>query len=150
MEVKGDLLLTEHCLPCTFCIKRHTLVLGKCRCQANPGFTMVELAPVPCDREGALEVREADPRARLDFLVLLQRVVFCSEQELYYVEDAGLSFIHLCQLQTITLTYRSPTRGGTQIWVGQGCAARASKPLPIFKGDFGRNGYPFLRIFLEK
>ena len=40
--------------------------------------------------------------------------------------------------------------GGTQIWVGQGCAARASKPLPIFKGDFGRKGYPFLRIFLEK
>ena len=23
-------------------------------------------------------------------------------------------------------------------------------PLPIFKGDFGRKGYPFLRIFLEK
>ena len=40
--------------------------------------------------------------------------------------------------------------GGTQIWLGQGCAARASKPLPIFKGDFGRKGYPFLRIFLEK
>ena len=40
-------------------------------------------------------------------------------------------------------------RGGTQIWVGQGCAARASKPLPIFKGDFCRKGYPFLRIFLE-
>ena len=41
-------------------------------------------------------------------------------------------------------------RGGTQIWVGQGCAARASKPIPIFKGDFGQNGYPFLRIFLQK
>ena len=40
--------------------------------------------------------------------------------------------------------------GGTQIWVEQGCAARASKPLPIFKGDFGRTGYPFLRIYLEK
>ena len=39
---------------------------------------------------------------------------------------------------------------GTQIWVGQGCAARASKPLPIYKGDFGRKRYPFLRIFLEK
>ena len=23
------------------------------------------------------------------------------------------------------------------------------RPLPIFKGDFGRKGYPFLRIFLE-
>ena len=40
--------------------------------------------------------------------------------------------------------------GGTQIWVGQGCAARASKPIPIFKGDFGQKGYPFLRIFLQK
>ena len=37
--------------------------------------------------------------------------------------------------------------GGTQIWVGQGFAARASKPLPIFKGDFGRKVYPFLRFF---
>ena len=37
--------------------------------------------------------------------------------------------------------------GGTQIWVGQGCAARASKLLPIFKGDFGRKGYPFFKDF---
>ena len=36
---------------------------------------------------------------------------------------------------------RGGHRGGTQIWVGQGCAARASKPLPIFKGDFGRKGF---------
>ena len=40
--------------------------------------------------------------------------------------------------------------GGTQIWFGQGCATGASKPLPIFKGRFGRKGYPWLRIFLEK
>ena len=40
--------------------------------------------------------------------------------------------------------------GDTQIWVGQGCAARASKPIPIFKGDFGQKGYPYLRIFLQK
>ena len=39
---------------------------------------------------------------------------------------------------------------GTQIWFGQGCAALASKPLPIFKGHFGRKWYPLLRIFLEK
>ena len=31
-----------------------------------------------------------------------------------------------------------------------GCAARASKPLPIFKGDFGRKGYPFLKNFFLK
>ena len=40
-------------------------------------------------------------------------------------------------------------RGATHIWVGQGCAAWASKPIPIFKGDFGQKGYPFLRIFLQ-
>ena len=40
--------------------------------------------------------------------------------------------------------------GGTQIWVGHGCAARASKPIPIFKGDLSQKGYPFLRIFLQK
>ena len=40
--------------------------------------------------------------------------------------------------------------GGTQIWVAQACAARASKPIPIFKGDFGQKGYPFLRISLQK
>ena len=39
-----------------------------------------------------------------------------------------------------------PLPGGTQIWVGQGCAVQASKPLPIFKGDFGRKGYPSWKI----
>ena len=43
----------------------------------------------------------------------------------------------------------SKPREGTQIGFGQGYAARASKPLPIFKSHFGRKGYP-LRIFLEK
>ena len=47
-------------------------------------------------------------------------------------------------------TYIIQVPGGTQIWVGQGCAARASKPIPIFKGDFGQKGYPLLRIFLQK
>ena len=41
-------------------------------------------------------------------------------------------------------------QGGTRIWVGQGCAAGASKPIPICKGDFGQKGYPFLKIFLQK
>ena len=36
------------------------------------------------------------------------------------------------------------------VQVGQGCAARASKPLPIFKGHFGRKRYSCFRIFLEK
>ena len=32
---------------------------------------------------------------------------------------------------------------------GLWCAVRASNPLPIFKGHFGRKRYPFLGIFLE-
>ena len=36
---------------------------------------------------------------------------------------------------------------GTQI--GRECAAGASKPIPIFKGHFGRKGYPLLWTFLE-
>ena len=58
--------------------------------------------------------------------------------------------IPTCSSLSGTASYESRLPGGTQIWVRQGCAARASKPLPIFKGDFGRKGYPFLRIFLEK
>ena len=40
--------------------------------------------------------------------------------------------------------------GGTQIWFGRGCAASASKQLPIFKGHFGKKGYPLLSSFLKK
>ena len=41
-------------------------------------------------------------------------------------------------------------RGGTQIWFGQGCVARASKPYPSLRVIFGRKEYTLLRIFLEK
>ena len=34
------------------------------------------------------------------------------------------------------MTLRKFQEGGTQIWFGQGCAARASKPVSIFKGSF--------------
>ena len=34
------------------------------------------------------------------------------------------------------------------VWIG--CAAQISKPLPIFKGHFGRKRYQNLEIFLEK
>ena len=30
--------------------------------------------------------------------------------------------------------------GGTQMLFGRGCEAEASKPVPIFKGHFGRKG----------
>ena len=34
--------------------------------------------------------------------------------------------------------------GGTQMLFGRGCEAEASKPVPIFKGNFGGKGYPLL------
>ena len=40
--------------------------------------------------------------------------------------------------------------GGTQILFGRGCAAEASKPVPIFKGHFGGKGYPLLGIFSQE
>ena len=55
----------------------------------------------------------------------------------------------LCFLPLTLLHQWLNIPGGTQIWVGQGCAAQVSKPIPIFKGDFGQKGYPFLRIFRE-
>ena len=36
-----------------------------------------------------------------------------------------------------------PWGGGTQIWFGRGAAAQASKPLPMFKGHFGKRGTHF-------
>ena len=35
----------------------------------------------------------------------------------------------------------------TQIWFGRGCTAGDSNPIPISRGNFSKNRYPFLRIF---
>ena len=44
-----------------------------------------------------------------------------------------------------------PGGGGvTQIWFRRGCAAEATKPVPIFKGHFGRKGYPVLGGFIQE
>ena len=40
--------------------------------------------------------------------------------------------------------------GGTQMLFGRGCAADASKPVPIFKGHCGGKGYPLLGIFSQE
>ena len=40
--------------------------------------------------------------------------------------------------------------GGTQMLFGRGCAAEASKPVPIFKGHFGGNGYPLLGVWRKR
>ena len=41
------------------------------------------------------------------------------------------------------------TPGGTQIWIGQGCAAGSSKPIPMFRGNFSKNMYPYFRDFSD-
>ena len=33
---------------------------------------------------------------------------------------------------------------------GRGCEAEAAKPVPIFKGHFGGNGYPLLGVLFKK
>ena len=48
-----------------------------------------------------------------------------------------------------TESYKHP-QGGTQIWIGWGCAAVCSKPIPMFRGNFFKNRYPYLRNFLKK
>ena len=51
------------------------------------------------------------------------------------------------------LIYRvAQTRGGggTQMLFGRGCAAEASKPVPIFKGRFGGKGYPLLGVWRKR
>ena len=42
--------------------------------------------------------------------------------------------------------------GGTQIWFRWGCAAEATKPVPIFKGHFGFKikGYPLLGVLSDE
>ena len=40
--------------------------------------------------------------------------------------------------------------GGTQMLFGRGCAAEASKPVPIFKGHFGGKEYPLLGVWRKR
>ena len=40
--------------------------------------------------------------------------------------------------------------GGTQMLFGRGCAAEASKLVPIFKGHFGGKGYPLLGVWRKR
>ena len=47
--------------------------------------------------------------------------------------------------------YRPPGGGGgTQMLFGRGCAAEATKPVPIFKGHFGGKGYPLLGVWRKR
>ena len=49
--------------------------------------------------------------------------------------------LHLCQNNSFD-SGQTPGGGGggTQMLFGRGCEAEASKPVPIFKGHFGRKG----------
>ena len=40
--------------------------------------------------------------------------------------------------------------GGTQMLFGRGCAADAAKPVPNFKGHFGRKGYQLLGVWRKR
>ena len=40
--------------------------------------------------------------------------------------------------------------GVTQIWFRRGCAAEAAKPVPIFKGHFGGEGYQVIMGFYSR
>ena len=55
-------------------------------------------------------------------------------------------------IKSMCFTYNSGGGGGggTQMLFGRGCAAEASKPVPIFKGHFGGKGYPLLGIFSQE
>ena len=41
--------------------------------------------------------------------------------------------------------------GGSHIWFGRGraCAEASNKPIPIFKGHFGRKWYPLLGTSIQ-
>ena len=38
------------------------------------------------------------------------------------------------------------TSGDTQIWIGWGCAADRSRLIPMFRGNFSKNGYPYFKV----
>ena len=56
----------------------------------------------------------------------------------------GLRCIH----RPLFVTYRGG--GGYQIWIGQGCAAGSSGPIPMFKCNFFLKKLPMFRDFSEK
>ena len=60
----------------------------------------------------------------------------------YCTADRSGGVVVLSFLQA-THILKTSHPGGTQIWVRQGCAAPALKPIPIFKGDFGQKGTHF-------
>ena len=57
------------------------------------------------------------------------------------IEITKLQSIDLPEVVTLSFTGERPDHqpgGGTRIWFWRGCAADDAKPLPVFRGHFGR------------
>ena len=75
------------------------------------------------------------------------RLKFCGHVYLHKLFKVKTNYnLRLNFLEQVT--YESNFEGGTKIWFEQGCAAQASKPIPIFKGHLTEK-VPFSGIFLE-
>ena len=46
--------------------------------------------------------------------------------------------------------HADPGEAGAQIWIGRECADGSSRPIPMFRGIFFKNRYPYLGIFMKK
>ena len=68
------------------------------------------------------------------------------------IEIVSLTIIIYFKQQEIKQYVANPGGGGggTQMLFGRGCAAEASKPVPIFKGHFGGKGYPLLGVWRKR
>ena len=71
---------------------------------------------------------------------ILAVILVASRYEIQFLSCCSFSEIWFLQIE---MKVSPGGGGGTQIWVGQGCAARVSKPIPIFKGDFDQKGNHF-------
>ena len=52
-----------------------------------------------------------------------------------------------CVIKNFAVTSHT---GGSQIWIGPGCAAGSSGPIPMFRDYLKKNSYPCLGIFPKK
>ena len=69
------------------------------------------------------------------------------------IEIVSLTIIIYFKQQEIKQYVANPGGGGgggTQMLFGRGCAAEASKPVPIFKGHFGGKGCPLLGVWRKR
>ena len=75
--------------------------------------------------------------------------IIAHSREIFVVHVKGISVCDALQQNGEQIGY-FPGGGGTQIWIGQGCAASSLKPIPMFRGNFSKDRYPYSGIFLKK